>query len=152
MHRKDYSSNFKLIAVGAIAYLVSQGIKILTFAILAPSQAEEMKTFEPVQETLKNLVGLVDAAAVYYALNYVRTGSGESSLNKAYSVTLGWAGLQTFLAYFFYILINAFSSEFQWECIQTAIQSNIDLVFSSFVFLCNKKCNSSMHIFWQGLH
>ena len=101
---------------------------MLTFALLAPSQSEEQGTFEPVQEILKSLVGLVDVAAVYYALNYVKTGSGESSLTKAYAVTLGWAGVQTFLAYFFYILINAFSSEFQWECVHVAVQSNIDLV------------------------
>ena len=114
--------------VGAVSYIVSQGIKMILFALLAPSQGEEQGSFEPLQEGIKNMAGIIDVAAVYYALNYVKMGSGENTISKAYAVALGWAGLQTFLSYFFFILINAFSSEFQWECVQTAAQCNIDLV------------------------
>ena len=112
---------------------------MITFALLTPSQSqsEEQGSFEPFQEILKNVVSLADVFAIYYALNYLKTGSGESILYKLLAITLGisaqltfkgWAGLQSFLSYFFYLLINAFSSEFQWECIQTSVLSNVELV------------------------
>jgi len=129
-YRKDFGSSYKLIFIGALAYIASQGIKLLIFALMVPSQEDGQVTFEPFQELFKNAMCFIDVVAVRYALNYVKAGGSDSYLNKIYAVTLGWAGLQTFLSYFFYILVNAFSSEFQWECIQTAIQCNLDLVLS----------------------
>ena len=64
---------------------------MITFALLAPSQSEveTVANFEPIQEILKNIVGLLDIFAIYYAMNYLKSGGGETVMYKASAITLG---------------------------------------------------------------
>ena len=128
LNRKEFGSTIKLILIGALAFLASQAIKMLIFAMVFPAIDESAASFDPMQDALRKIVDLVDIFTARYALNYIKGGGNETLFYKLYSVTLGWAGVQTFLSYFFFILINAFSSEFQWDCIQTAVKCNLDLV------------------------
>ena len=58
-------------------------------ALLVPSQDESKESFELVQEVFKCLIGLVDVGAVFYALNYGKTGSNEHNPAKLAACVLG---------------------------------------------------------------
>lgn len=55
-----------------------------------PAQADnQMGSFELVPEIIKNVFNLADVFAIYYALNYIKSGSGESLSSRMLALTLG---------------------------------------------------------------
>ena len=73
LNRKEFGSTIKLILIGALAFLASQAIKMLIFAMVFPAIDESAASFDPMQDALRKIVDLVDIFTARYALNYINS-------------------------------------------------------------------------------
>ncbi len=65
---------------------------------------------------------------IYYSLKVRNPFQNSEAHLKVLTVGLSWALADSVTSYLLYFLMNATGEEFKWEYIQTAIQSNLDLI------------------------
>jgi hypothetical protein len=65
---------------------------------------------------------------IYYSLKVRNPFQNSEAHLKVLTVGLSWALAESVTSYLLYFLMNATGEEFKWEYIQTAIQSNLDLI------------------------
>jgi hypothetical protein len=74
---------------------------------------------------MKSAVDVMDVLGLHFVITYILTGKGEIKLLTA---GLGWAGAHSLLSYFVVLFVGARTTGFSWHYIQTAFESNNDLV------------------------
>uniref|UniRef100_A0A915EM58 BOS complex subunit TMEM147 n=1 Tax=Ditylenchus dipsaci TaxID=166011 RepID=A0A915EM58_9BILA len=138
----EYSSWWKC-ANAALVYFVTQFLKMMTLATFFPTSAVsgdvEAEGFNLISELVKNSVDVVDVLGLHLAISYFISGKGEIRFLAA---GLGWAGAHSLASYFVGLFVGSRTTGFHWRYIQTAMESNVDLVFymsmATLVWLFNR--------------
>ncbi|KAI1729470.1 putative membrane protein (DUF2053) domain-containing protein [Ditylenchus destructor] len=145
----EYSNWWKC-AQAALVYFLTQFLKMMTLATFFPAtgsnvefgqmEGVEIERFNLVSELIRNSVDVVDVIGLHVAMSYFLTGKGEVRFLTA---GLGWAGAHSLASYLLSLFVGSRSTGFHWSYIQTAMQSNIDLLFymsmAALVWLFNRK-------------
>ena len=76
---------------------------------------------------MKSAVDVMDIIGLHFTMTY--SGKGQV---RMLSAGLGWAAAHAALNYFVFLLVGARAAGFSWNYLQTALESNIYLVF--FIF------------------
>jgi len=74
------------------------------------------------------LITIVELLFIYYCLQVRNPFQTSEAHLKVLTVALSWALADSVISYLLYFLMNATGEEFKWEYIQTAIQSNFELI------------------------
>uniref|UniRef100_A0A914HVW6 BOS complex subunit TMEM147 n=1 Tax=Globodera rostochiensis TaxID=31243 RepID=A0A914HVW6_GLORO len=131
----EYTSIWKC-GQAAIVYLMTQFIKMLTLATFFPIVEGE---YSFSYELMKSAVDIIDVMGLHFAISYFLSGKGEV---RMFTAGLGWTAAHSILTYFVVFFVGARTSGFSWRFIQTAIKSNLDLVFhlslASLVWIFNR--------------
>ncbi|KAH9603462.1 hypothetical protein KSS87_012058 [Heliosperma pusillum] len=85
--------------------------------------------FDPYQELLKLVIGLVDVAGLYYALTQL-THRNISQNHKFQAVGLGWAFADSVLHRLAPLWVGARGLEFTWEFVLQGLEANAHLVLT----------------------
>uniref|UniRef100_A0A915MXC1 BOS complex subunit TMEM147 n=1 Tax=Meloidogyne javanica TaxID=6303 RepID=A0A915MXC1_MELJA len=117
----EYSTIWKC-GQAALAYLLTQFIKMLTLATFYP--VLDSAEFNPTYETMKSAVDVMDIIGLHFTMTY--SGKGQV---RMLSAGLGWAAAHAALNYFVFLLVGARAAGFSWRYLQTAFESNIYLAF-----------------------
>ncbi|CAL1410884.1 unnamed protein product [Linum trigynum] len=111
----------------ALVYLGTAIVKLVCLAnFLKVSENDE---FDPYQESLKALIGLVDVAGIYFALTQL-THRNISQNHKFQAVGLGWAFADSILHRLAPLWVGARGLEFTWDYILQGLEANANLAFS----------------------
>jgi hypothetical protein len=80
------------------------------------------------QETLKIIVNTIEILLIIYSLRLKNNFNEKETHLKVLAVGIAWAFADSLASNLLYFLMNATGEEFKWEYIQSAIQSNVDLI------------------------
>jgi len=132
----EYSSIWKCAQASAV-YFLTQFIKMMAFATFFPTGDTE--EFDLLSDFVKNSADLIDLLGLHLAISYLLSGKGEV---RFLSAGLGWAAAHSIASYALFFFVGARTTAFHWKYIQTALESNIDLVFylsmATLVWLFNR--------------
>uniref|UniRef100_A0A914CDJ8 BOS complex subunit TMEM147 n=1 Tax=Acrobeloides nanus TaxID=290746 RepID=A0A914CDJ8_9BILA len=99
----------------------------------------DTEEFDMLSEFVKNNADLIDLLGLHLAISYLLSGKGEV---RFLSAGLGWAAAHSIASYALFFFVGARTTAFHWKYIQTALESNIDLVFylsmATLVWLFNR--------------
>ncbi|KAH9620989.1 hypothetical protein KSS87_001586 [Heliosperma pusillum] len=109
----------------AIVYLVTALVKLVCLATFL--KVSDNDNFDPYQELLKLVIGLVDVAGLYYALTQL-THRNISQNHKFQAVGLGWAFADSVLHRLAPLWVGARGLEFTWEFVLQGLEANAHLV------------------------
>ncbi|RZC55656.1 hypothetical protein C5167_014511 [Papaver somniferum] len=110
-----------------VVYLGTALIKLVCLATFLKVPENDM--FDPYQELLKALIGLVDFAGIYFALTQL-THRNISQHHKFQAVGLGWAFADSVLHRLAPLWVGARGLEFTWEYVLQGLESNANLVLT----------------------
>uniref|UniRef100_T1D1A4 BOS complex subunit TMEM147 n=1 Tax=Silene latifolia TaxID=37657 RepID=T1D1A4_SILLA len=111
----------------AIVYLVTALVKLVCLATFL--KVPDNDNFDPYQELLKLVIGLVDVAGLYYALTQL-THRNISQNHKFQAVGLGWAFADSVLHRLAPLWVGARGLEFTWEFVLQGLEANAHLVLT----------------------
>ena len=74
------------------------------------------------------MITAIELVFIYYSLKVRNSFQNNETHLKVLLVGLSWALAESLASFFLYFIMNATGEEFKWEYIQTAIQSNLDLI------------------------
>ena len=120
--------------------------KMVLYATIIPFDTNEILSNNQnlTQELLKTMINATEIIFIFYCLKAKNNFTEEQEGLKILTVSLGWSLADSLCLYLFYFFMNATGDEFTWEYIQTAIQSNIDLLEKISIvtlILCIQKLN-----------
>ena len=101
---------------------------MVLYATVIPFNSIESEKYDVSHETLKILINMIELILISYSLKVRNSFNEKESHLKVLSVGLAWALADAVTSYLLYFLMNATGEEFKWEYIQSAIQSNLDLI------------------------
>jgi hypothetical protein len=101
---------------------------MVLYATVIPFNSIETERYDLSQEILKILINTVELVLINYSLKTKHYFSETEVGLKVLTVGLSWVLADSIGSYLLYFLMNATGEEFKWEYIQTAIQSNFDLI------------------------
>lgn len=73
---------------------------------------------------MKSAVDVMDIIGLHFTMTY--SGKGQV---RMLSAGLGWSAAHATFNYFVYLLVGAREAGFSWRYVQTALESNVYLVF-----------------------
>jgi len=101
---------------------------MVLYATIIPFNSIESGKYELSHETIKILINTIEILLICYSLK-IRNSFNEKEIHlKVLTVGLAWSLADNLTSYLLYFLLNATGEEFRWEYIQSAIQSNLDLI------------------------
>lgn len=101
---------------------------MVLYATVIPFNSIESDKYDLSQETLKILINTVELLLIAYSLKVRNSFNEKETHLKVLTVGLAWSLADAVTSYLLYFLTNATGEEFKWEYIQSAIQSNLDLI------------------------
>jgi hypothetical protein len=101
---------------------------MILYATVIPFNSIESDKYDLSQEILKILINMIEVILISYSLKNRNSFNEKESHLKVLSVGLAWALADAVTSNLLYFLMNATGEEFKWEYIQSAIQSNLDLI------------------------
>lgn len=101
---------------------------MVLYATIIPFNSNEIDSFNLWQETLKILINIVEVVLINYSLKSKNAFSDKEIGLKVLTVGLAWTFADSIFSYLLYFLMNATGEEFKWDYIQTAVQSNFDMI------------------------
>ncbi|CAM8923626.1 unnamed protein product [Rhodiola kirilowii] len=111
----------------AVVYIVTALIKLVCLATFL--NVSDNDSFDPYQELLKAVIGLIDVAGLYFALTQL-THRNISQNHKFQAVGLGWAFADSVLHRLLPLWVGARGLEFTWDYVLQGLEANANLVFS----------------------
>jgi hypothetical protein len=101
---------------------------MVLYATVIPLNLAEGDKYDISHEILKILITILEVVLIRYSLQE-RSPYQEKEVGlKVLNVGLTWSLIESLCSYLLFFLMNATGEEFRWEYIQTAIQSNFDLI------------------------
>jgi len=101
---------------------------MILYATVIPLNSLETDNYDLSQETLKILINTFEIILIYYSLKVRHSFNEKESHLKVLTIALAWTTADSIASYLLYFLMNATGEEFKWEYIQSAINSNFDLI------------------------
>eukprot|EP00252_Welwitschia_mirabilis_P003189 TRINITY_DN1327_c0_g1_i1.p1 TRINITY_DN1327_c0_g1~~TRINITY_DN1327_c0_g1_i1.p1 ORF type:complete len:229 (-),score=34.58 TRINITY_DN1327_c0_g1_i1:192-878(-) len=111
----------------ALVYLGTTLVKLVCLATFL--HIPENDGFDPYQELLKALIGLIDVAGLYVALTQL-THRNISQNHKFQAIGLGWAFADSLLHRLAPLWVGAKGLEFTWDHLLQGLESNANLVLT----------------------
>eukprot|EP00899_Mesostigma_viride_P012795 jgi/Mesvir1/21516/Mv03959-RA.1 len=93
-------------------------------------QVSDGAHFDLGQELTKTLIGLMDVGGVYYALTQVTHRLSGTWETRFLAVGLGWSLANSLLQRALVLLLASRSTEFTWDYVVYALESNVDLLIT----------------------
>jgi hypothetical protein len=106
----------------------SKLIQMVLYATVIPFNSIETERYDLSHEILKVLINTLELVFISYSLKLKHSFQEKETGTKVLSVALAWTFAETICSNLLYFIMNATGEEFQWEYIQTAIQTNFDLI------------------------
>ena len=101
---------------------------MILYATVIPFNLAEGDKSDISHEILKTLINILEVVLIRYSLQERSPYQDKETGLKVLNVGLTWSLIESLCSYLLYFLMNATGEEFRWEYIQTAIQSNFDLI------------------------
>ncbi|XP_064407746.1 BOS complex subunit TMEM147-like [Halichondria panicea] len=134
----EYSSFWKCVRAGT-AYIVTQLVKMLILATLFPLNAAEEHGNPVLGEALKSTVDLLDMLGMYLVITRLLGRSEQKVLVTA----VGWGTAEMVMTKVLPLWVGARGVEFEWTNLQSALDSNLNLLFlivvNMLLWLWNRK-------------
>ena len=149
-NRSDYQAG-GYFGKSALYYIMFAVTKMVLYATIIPFDTNEIFSNNQnlTQELIKTMINATEILFLFYCLKAKNNFTEDQEGLKILTVSLGWSLADSLCLYLFYYFMNATGEEFTWEYIQTAIQSNIDLLEKIGIvtlILCIQKLNSENKI------
>jgi hypothetical protein len=101
---------------------------MVLYATVIPFNLAEGDKYDLSHEILKILINILEVVLIRYSLQERSPYQDKEVGLKVLNVGLTWSFIESLCSYLLYFLMNATGEEFRWEYVQTAIQSNFDLI------------------------
>merc|ERR1711976_293057 len=101
---------------------------MILYATIIPFNMIENENQDMSQEMLKILINIIELLLISYSLNTRNSFNVQEVHLKVLTVGLAWNLADSVATNLLYFLMNATGEEVKWEYIQSAIQSNLDLI------------------------
>ncbi|KAK3279298.1 hypothetical protein CYMTET_12807 [Cymbomonas tetramitiformis] len=111
---------------GSAVYCAAFFAKLICLATFVSTS--EANLFDPAQELLQGLIGLLDVVGLYFALTKITARVSLS--HKFQAIGLGWAFADSVLHRLAPLWMGARSMEFSWKYLQEGVHANANLVYS----------------------